>query len=151
VTTILFVITIAFSLVSSASNMSIALHATSSASSNLNNLNGDPTHQSHKPCSNGSAPDINGKCQTTVCSNGSAPDINGKCQTTVCSNGSAPDINGNCTSSTPHRQSSSLENNTSVPSPPSPLLPSPTTRTCPDGSDPDANGYCTPYPLPPAP
>ena len=114
--------------------MSIALHATSSASSNLNNLNGDPTHQSHKPCSNGSAPDINGKCQTTVCSNGSAPDIN-----------------GNCTSSTPHRQSSSLENNTSVPSPPSPLLPSPTTRTCPDGSDPDANGYCTPYPLPPAP
>ncbi|HZI71331.1 MAG TPA: hypothetical protein VFD60_09235 [Nitrososphaeraceae archaeon] len=133
-TTILFVITIAFSLVSSASNMSIALHATSSASSNLNNLNGDPTHQSHKPCSNGSAPDINGKCQTTVCSNGSAPDIN-----------------GNCTSSTPHRQSSSLENNTSVPSPPSPLLPSPTTRTCPDGSDPDANGYCTPYPLPPAP
>ena len=97
--------------------MSIALHATSSASSNLNNLNGDPTHQSHKPCSNGSA----------------------------------PDINGNCTSSTPHRQSSSLENNTSVPSPPSPLLPSPTTRTCPDGSDPDANGYCTPYPLPPAP
>ena len=110
--------------------MSIALHATSSASSNLNNLNGDPT--SHKPCSNGSAPDINGKCQTTVCSNGSAPDIN-----------------GNCTSSTPHRQSSSLENNTSITSQPSQLLPS--TTTCPDGSDPDANGYCTPYPLPPAP
>jgi hypothetical protein len=131
VTTILFVITIAFSLVSAASNMSIALHATSSASSNLNNLNSDPTPQSHKPCSNGSAPDINGKCQTTVCSNGSAPDIN-----------------GNCTSSTPHRQSS-LENNTSIPSQPSQLLSS--TTTCPDGSDPDANGYCTPYPLPPAP
>ena len=133
-TTILFVMTIAFSLVSAASNMSIALHFTSSGSSNLNNLNGDPTPQSHKPCSNGSAPDINGKCQTTVCSNGSAPDIN-----------------GNCTSTTPHRQSSSLENNTSIPAQPSQLLPSPTTTTCPDGSAPDANGYCTPYPLPPAP
>ena len=61
-TTILFVITIAFSLVSAASNMSIALHATSSGSSNLHQNNGDPTPQSHKPCSNGSAPDANGYC-----------------------------------------------------------------------------------------
>ena len=153
-TTILFIITVAFSLVSAASNMSIvATHTTSSGGGNLHQSNGDPisTPQSHKPCPNGSAPDVDGKCQTTVCPNGSAPDVDGKCQTTVCPNGSAPDVDGNCTRtpSTPRPPSSSLENNSSkILSQPSQLLPSSPTTTCPDGSSPDTNGNCTPYPLP---
>ncbi|MBV9178019.1 MAG: hypothetical protein JO297_13380 [Nitrososphaeraceae archaeon] len=154
-TTIFFVIAIAFSIVFAASNMSMAAtHITSSGGRNLHQNNGDSisTLQSHKPCPNGSAPDVNGKCQTTVCPNGSAPDVNGKCQTTVCPNGSAPDVNGSCTRtpSRPGQPSSSLENNNStIVSQPSQLLPSSPTTTCPDGSSPDANGKCTPFPLPP--
>jgi hypothetical protein len=99
------------------------------------------------------SPNIKAKSQTST--NGSAPDINGKCQTTVCPNGSAPDINGSCTRtpSRPRQPSSSLENNNSstIVSQPSQLQPSspPPITTCPDGSSPDTNGKCMPYPLPP--
>ncbi|MBV9668429.1 MAG: hypothetical protein JO327_09905 [Nitrososphaeraceae archaeon] len=137
-TTIFFVIAIAFSIVFAASNMSMAAtHITSSGGRNLHQNNGDSisTLQSHKPCPNGSAPDVNGKCQTTVCPNGSAPDVNGSCTRTP---------------SRPGQPSSSLENNNStIVSQPSQLLPSSPTTTCPDGSSPDANGKCTPFPLPP--
>ena len=122
-TTIFFVITAAFSLVFAASNMSIvATHTTSSGSGNLHQSNADPisTPQSHKPCPNGSAPDVDGKCQTTVCPNGSAPDVDGKCQTTVCPNGSAPDVDGKCQ-----------------------------TTVCPNGSAPDVDGNCTRTPSTP--
>jgi hypothetical protein len=156
--TILFVIAVAFSIVFAANNMSMTSRhtTTSSGVDNLHKNNGDSISKlSHKPCPNGSAPDFNGKCQTTVCPNGSAPDFNGKCQTTVCPNGSAPDVNGSCkrTPPRPGQPSSSLENNNStIVSQPSQLQPSsppPPTTTCPDGSSPDTNGKCMPYPLPP--
>jgi hypothetical protein len=140
VITIPFVIAVAFSIVFAAINMSTAAtHITSSGGGNLHKNNGDPISkiQYHKPCPNGSAPDFNGKCQTTVCPNGSAPDFNGNCTRTPFR---------------PRQPSSSLENNSStIVSQPSQLLPSspPPTTTCPDGSSPDTNGKCMPYPLPP--
>jgi hypothetical protein len=142
VTTILFVIAVAFSIVFAASNMSMtSTHTTTSSGvGNIHKNNGDPISKlSHKPCPNGSAPDVNGKCQTTVCPNGSAPDVNGSCTHTP---------------SRPRQPSSSLENNNSSstivsqPSQPQPSSPPPIT-TCPDGSSPDTNGKCMPYPLPP--
>ena len=116
--------------------MSFVVIPRSSGGGNLHQSNGDPisTPQSHKPCPNGSAPDVDGKCQTTVCPNGSAPDVDGNCTR-------HPSI--------PRPPSSSLENNRDkILSQPSQLLPSSPTTTCPDGSSPDTNGNCTPYPLP---
>jgi hypothetical protein len=140
--TILFVIAVAFSIVFAASNMSMTSRhtTTSSGVGNLHKNNDDSISKlSHKPCPNGSAPDVNGKCQTTVCPNGSAPDVNGSCKRTP---------------SRPGQPSSSLENNnnsSTIVSQPSQLQPSspPPITTCPDGSSPDTNGKCMPYPLPP--
>jgi hypothetical protein len=127
VTTILFVIAVAFSIVFAASNMSMtSTHTTTSSGvGNLHQNNGDPISklQRHKPCPNGSAPDVNGSCKRTP--------------------------------SRPGQPSSSLENNnnnSTIVSQPSQLPPSsppPPIATCPDGSSPDTNGKCMPYLLPP--
>jgi hypothetical protein len=122
--TILFVIAVAFSIVFAASNMSMTSRhtTTSSGVGNLHKNNGDSISKlSHKPCPNGSAPDVNGSCTRT------------------------PSRPRQPSSSLENNNSSST-----IVSQPSQLIPSsPPPTTCPDGSSPDTNGKCMPYPLPP--
>ncbi|MGB8034928.1 MAG: hypothetical protein WCF03_14020 [Nitrososphaeraceae archaeon] len=86
----------------------------SSGGGNLHQSNGDPisTPQSHKPCPNGSAPDVDGNCTRTPSTprppsssleNNSSKILSQPSQllpsspTTTCPDGSSPDTNGNCT------------------------------------------------------
>jgi hypothetical protein len=112
--TILFVIAVAFSIVFAASNISMAAtHITSSGGRNLHENNGDliSTLQNHKPCPNGSAPDVNGSCTRTPSTprqpsssleNNSSIIVSQPSQplpsspTTTCPDGSSPDTNGKC-------------------------------------------------------